>query len=83
MKTRAIDLRTQMKTVMSALEKNEPVIVTYHGVDKAKIVPIEEKNENDIQSITNHSFFGLYADRNPDISVEVEINQFREPRHAL
>jgi len=41
MKTNAVDLRRNMKDIMRAVGRNEPVTVLYHGKEKAIILPIE------------------------------------------
>ena len=58
MRTNAIDMRTHMKEIFQAIDRNETVIITYHGKDKAKISPITSEAKIDI---TQHSFFGLQS----------------------
>jgi len=42
MKTNAVDLRHNMKDIMRAVARNEPVTVLHHGKEKAMIRPIEK-----------------------------------------
>ncbi len=37
MKINAVDLRRNMKDIMRAVDRNEPVTVLYHGKEKAMI----------------------------------------------
>jgi len=66
MKTNAVDLRRNMKDVMRAVDRNEPVTVLYHGKEKAMIRPIEQTSAS---SVHNHAFFGMNRGETPVKSV--------------
>jgi len=75
MKTNAVDLRRNMKNIMRAVERNEPVTVLYHGKEKAIILPIEQASAS---SVRNHAFFGMNQD---DDAVETVIDGLRNGRY--
>jgi len=75
MKTNAVDLRRNMKDIMRAVGRNEPVTVLYHGKEKAMILPIEQASS---ASVRNHAFFGM---NQGDVSVENMINGLRDGRY--
>jgi len=75
MKTNAVDLRRNMKDIMRAVERNEPVTVLYHGKEKAMIRPIERTSA---LSVRNHAFFGMNEDTE---SVEDMIDGLRDGRY--
>jgi len=59
MKTNAVDLRSNMKDILRAVGRNEPVTVLYHGKEKAMILPIEQAPSG---SVRTHAFFGMNRD---------------------
>jgi len=75
MKTNAVDLRRNMKDIMRAVGRNEPVTVLYHGKEKAMILPIEQAYS---ASVRSHAFFGMNHD---DDAVESVINGLRDGRY--
>jgi len=75
MKTNAVDLRRNMKDIMRAVERNEPVTVLYHGKEKAMIRPIEQTSAS---SVRIHAFFGMNED---DVAVETVIDGLRDGRY--
>jgi len=75
MKTNAVDLRRNMKDIMRAVGRNEPVTVLYHGKEKAMILPIEQASAS---SVCNHAFFGMMKD---DMAVESVIDGLRDGRY--
>ncbi len=75
MKTNAVDLRRNMKDIMRAVERNEPVTVLYHGKEKAMIRPIEQTSAS---SVRRHAFFGM---NQHDTTVESVIDGLRDGRY--
>jgi len=75
MKTNAVDLRRNMKDIMRAVERNEPVTVLYHGKEKAMIQPIKKTSAS---SVRNHAFFGMIQD---DVAVESVMDGLRSGRY--
>jgi len=75
MKTNAVDLRSNMKDIMSAIERNEKVTILYHGKEKAVISAIDSK---DAPPIAKHAFFGMLDEEK---SVESCIDDLRGLRY--
>ncbi len=68
MEASILDLRKHMSKVITALEMNETVKLTYRGKDKALIVPITKQYENDI---TLNPAFGMWSNREEDVDKAV------------
>ncbi|MDQ6987283.1 MAG: type II toxin-antitoxin system prevent-host-death family antitoxin [Mariprofundaceae bacterium] len=75
MKTNAVDLRRNMKDIMRAVERNEPVTVLYHGKEKAMIRAIEQTSASSVRS---HAFFGMNQDNS---TVERVMDGLRNGRY--
>ena len=75
MKTNAVDLRSNMKDILRAVGRNEPVTVLYHGKEKAMIIPIEQASSG---SVRTHAFFGMNQDGD---AVAVVIDGLRNGRY--
>lgn len=75
MKTNAVDLRSNMKDIMSAIERKEKVTILYHGKEKAVISAIDTKNT---PPITEHAFYGMLDEEK---SVESTIDDLRGLRY--
>ena len=57
-----LDLRTKMKDILSALDRNEKVTLTRRGKRFAVIVPYELTRETDLK-VEDSPCFGMWADR--------------------
>ncbi len=75
MQTSAAELRYNLKDVMLAVERNEPVTVLYHGKPKAEIRPIAHPSQSNVRQ---HPFFAMADDQ---MSVEAEMDQLRGSRY--
>ncbi len=75
MKASVIDLRNKMSKIIKALDRNEKVILMYHGKEKAEIIPI--RSEVNLK-IKEHPFFGM--NRGSDKKVEEQMNDLRGGR---
>jgi len=75
MKTNAVDLRHNLKDIMSAVERNESVTLLYRGKEKAVIQPIQQKQT---KSVKEHLFFGMLDD---DVPVDKVIDDLRDGRY--
>ncbi|MDQ6969808.1 MAG: type II toxin-antitoxin system prevent-host-death family antitoxin [Mariprofundus sp.] len=75
MQTNAVDLRRNMKDIMRAVERHEPVTIFYHGKEKAVIHAIEQAV---LGSVEKHPFFSMYDDES---SVENIMNTLRGGRY--
>jgi hypothetical protein len=49
-----------MSRILKALDRNEEVVLTYRGKEKATIVPSGQGTKEDLKS---HPAFGIWADR--------------------
>lgn len=76
MRANIVDLRYKMSDVLAALNRNEEVIILYHGKEKAVIVPIRKKK---IRSVKQHPFFGMLKDE--EASVEEIMKDLRGDRY--
>ncbi|MDX8380445.1 MAG: hypothetical protein R8K48_10500 [Gallionella sp.] len=59
MQTNAVDLRRNMKDIMRAIERHEPVTIFYHGKEKAVIHAIDQPVS---ETVEKHPFFSMYDD---------------------
>ena len=71
------DLRLHTRELISVTDRGEQVIITYRGKPRAKLVPYAP----DIPERSGHNpAFGLWADRDDEMSVDEQIRQMRKPR---
>lgn len=73
-----LDLRKQPKKILSAIERNESVTLTYRGHKKALIIPYEDSNAR--PSISDCSAFGMWDDREDIADVESFVKGLRKGR---
>ena len=78
MNATVLDLRTNMKDILKALNRNEEVTLTYRGKKKAVIVPCE-KETPDI-SASAHSAFGIWNHRDDMKDVKSYVRDLRKGR---
>ena len=62
MDTTVVQMRHAMKDVLSAVERNEPVNILYHGKKKAVIINPDLLKEDIRRDVSNHPFFGMKQD---------------------
>ena len=79
MEASILDLRKNMKKVMSALERNERVTLTRRRRKMAVIVPAGEKQARKIKA-ADHAAFGMWADREDMQDVSAYVRELRKPR---
>ena len=79
MEASILDLRKNMKKVMSALERNERVTLTRRRRKMAVIVPAGEKQARNIKA-TDLAAFGMWADREDMQDVSAYVRELRKPR---
>jgi hypothetical protein len=82
MKASIIDMRRRMKDVLSALDRNEPVTVTYRGKDRGVIYPIGAGKPK-TKSIAEHPAVGMWRDREDMKDVDAYVRGLRKSRHAV
>jgi antitoxin (DNA-binding transcriptional repressor) of toxin-antitoxin stability system len=76
MRANIVDLRYRMRDVLNALNRNEQVVILYHGKETAVIVPMRKKK---MRSVKQHEFFGMLSDE--EQSVEDIIDKLRGSRY--
>ena len=79
MEASILDLRKNMKKVMSALERNERVTLTRRRRKMAVIVPAGEKQARKIKA-AHLAAFGMSADREDMQDVSAYVRELRKPR---
>ncbi len=78
MKVTALEIRKCMPEIISALERNEEVTLSYRGKDKAVIRPITSGKKT---SLNNHPALGMWKDRDELDNVDAYIRNLRKGRH--
>ncbi|WP_089728255.1 hypothetical protein [Candidatus Thiosymbion oneisti] len=78
MKASIVDLKHKADDILKALERNESVMVLYHGKVKGIIEPAKEKSELKVE---DHPFFGMYKET--EESVLEELENLRKHRYDL
>lgn len=73
-----LDLRKNTKKILSAIERNEPVTLTYRGHKKALIIPCDDSNAR--PSIKDCTAFGMWNDRDDMENVEGYVRNLRQGR---
>jgi antitoxin (DNA-binding transcriptional repressor) of toxin-antitoxin stability system len=78
MNASVLDLRNNMKAVIAALDRNESVALTYRGRKKALIVPCGREHIR--TKVSEHSAFGIWADRKDMEDVASYVKTLRKGR---
>lgn len=65
MKATVVDLRYNMKEVLSALDRRESVEILYHGKKRGTIIPFSSNSSD--KKVEDHSFFGLMKKDSDDV----------------
>ena len=79
MEATMLDLRKHPKRVLSAIESNEHVTLTYRGRKKAVIVPCHEEGKR--LPVRKHAAFGMWKDREDMADVKAFVRDLRKGRH--
>ncbi len=77
MRATAKDLRFHSTELLNTVKRGEEVIITYRGKACAKLVPIEEENQ---QEITSSELFGIWKDNEQAKNVEDYVRNIRRGR---
>jgi len=76
-----LDLRRRMNDVLRAIERNEPVTLTYRGKAKGVIYPPAKRERKPVSS---HPAFGIWKDRDDMGAVDEAVDELRKGRtHAV
>ncbi len=78
MKASVLDLRKNMKNVLSAISRNERVSLTYRGKIKAEIVPTAHSQTK--AKTSEQPAFGIWADRGDMADVNKTVRHLRRRR---
>jgi len=78
MEASIVDLRYKTSEILKALDKNESVIVKYHGKIKGIIEPAKKTVTSKVK---DHPFFAMYKET--EHSVLEELDNLRSPQHDL
>jgi len=82
MEASVLDLRRRMKSILRALDRNEPVTLFYRGRKKAVINPIAPDAGS--KSAKMHPAFGMWKDRKDMKDVAAYVRRMRRGRfHGL
>lgn len=71
----AKDLRFKISMLFDVLTKGEDITITYRGKPKAKLVSIQDGNDEE----KDNSLFGLWKDR--DMDVDEYMREIRKGRN--
>lgn len=77
MKATILDLRRRMKDVLLALDRCESVTIYHRGKERAVLLPSLKRTE---ESVTDHSAFGMWRDRNDMADVDATVRNLRKGR---
>ena len=72
------DLRLHTRELLSATDRGEEVIITYHGKRRAKLVPLSKPSSIADREDVRNPAFGIWRDRNDD--VDDLVRRLRERR---
>jgi len=79
MRASVVDLRHKMKEILQALARNEPVTITYHGTDRAVMLPLG-RAEQDRKPFRDSPAFGMWKDRDEMKDVTAWLRAIRRGR---
>ena len=82
MKATTKDLRLHTRTLISATDRGEQVIITYRGKPRAKLVPLTVDDQAETTARHNPAF-GIWSDRDDEGSAEQMVRQMRKPREII
>ena len=77
-KARIVDLRYRMKSVIEALDRGEPVTVSYRGCEKARLLPVVLTQAS--RKPSSDPAFGLWKGRQDLADVPGHVRRLRNSR---
>jgi antitoxin (DNA-binding transcriptional repressor) of toxin-antitoxin stability system len=80
MKATTLDLRYKMKDILRAIDRGETVTVLYRGKEKARLVPIDTKPEEELKP-SDHPACGMWKDREDMKDPAAWLRKIRAPRY--
>ena len=79
MEASVLDLRKKMHDVMSAIDRQERVTLTYRGRRRAVIVPVTD-TKNSKTRVADFPAFGMWSDRGEMNDPVAYVERIRKPR---
>ncbi|MCU7834224.1 MAG: type II toxin-antitoxin system prevent-host-death family antitoxin [gamma proteobacterium symbiont of Taylorina sp.] len=77
MQATAKDLRFHSTELLNTVKRGEEVVISYHGKSCAKLVPIDDENE-DLK--TQNELFGIWKDNPQTQDVKNHVRNIRQDR---
>ena len=77
----AKSLRSRVRELLACVDRGEPVIITYRGKPRAKLVGIDEAGEATSDG-GNFPGFGMWENHEEMHDVDAWLRGMRQPRHA-
>ncbi len=77
MQATAKDLRFHSTDLLNTVKRGEEVIISYHGKSCAKLVPIEDEND-DLKTL--NELFGIWKDNPQTQDVKSHVRNLRQGR---
>ena len=74
----AKDLRFYSKEILETVARGEEVIITFHGKAKAKIIPIDEKEQLDSEQ---NELFGMWKNNDEVKDINGYVRKLRKGRY--
>jgi prevent-host-death family protein len=78
MEITAKELRGKPSQIIEQASRGTEVVITIHGKKMAKLVPYNVKSK--ISSIDDDQIFGIWKDRNNEVSVDDYVRSIRKRR---
>ena len=77
MKMSAKELRTETRRLLESVERGGEVIITYRGIDRARVVPLAD----DSAEVAGDHLFGLWRDHEGVAEVGDYVRELRRGRY--
>jgi prevent-host-death family protein len=75
-----LDLRRKTGKITAAIEQRQEIILSKRGKRIAKIVPYDQPESNDAQSVAEHPAVGMWSDHAPIADVADAVRKLRRGR---
>ena len=80
MKVSAKALRTRVREILDCVDRGEPVVLTYRGKPRARLVGVDEEAANENRDPDDLPMFGMWSDRDELDDVETHVRDLRKGR---
>lgn len=75
-----VDLRKKSADIIRALRRKERVTVLYRGKPAAIMAPIDDRGSDARKAASQHTAFGIWADRTEDVRLQDHVRGLRGRR---